>query len=147
VLSSVKFKQIKDSIAEVGLIEPLSVIKAEKAQSTLTSYALLDGNMHLRVPGAQRLRFQHGHLSAASDDESYTYNARINRLSTVQEHYMIKKAIEQGAPAEKISRARGIKVNEVKRRATLLEGLCREAIEVAKGIKPSPHALPRCFAA
>jgi len=26
VLSSVKFKQIKDSIAEVGLIEPLSVV-------------------------------------------------------------------------------------------------------------------------
>jgi len=130
VLSSVKFKQIKDSIAEVGLIEPLSVIKAEKAHSTPTSYALLDG--HLRVLALKDLGFSTVTCLLASDDESYTYNARINRLSTVQEHYMIKKAIEQGAPAEKISRALGIKLNEVKRRATLLEGLCREAIELLK---------------
>ena len=130
VLGSLKFKQIKDSLAEVGLIEPLSVIKADKTQGSLPTYALLDG--HLRVLALKDLGWSTATCLLASDDESYTYNARINRLSTVQEHYMIKKAIEQGAPAEKISRALGIKVDEVKRRATLLEGLCREAIELLK---------------
>jgi hypothetical protein len=114
----------------VGLIEPLSVIKADKTQGSLPTYALLDG--HLRVLALKDLGWSTATCLLASDDESYTYNARINRLSTVQEHYMIKKAIEQGAPAEKISRALGIKVDEVKRRATLLEGLCREAIELLK---------------
>ena len=30
----------------------------------------------------------------SKDDEAFTYNKRINRLATVQEHYMILKAIE-----------------------------------------------------
>ena len=30
----------------------------------------------------------------ADDDEAFTYNKRVNRLATIQEHYMIVKAIE-----------------------------------------------------
>jgi hypothetical protein len=26
----------------------------------------------------------------ATDDEAYTYNSRVNRLSTIQEHFMIR---------------------------------------------------------
>jgi len=32
----------------------------------------------------------------ADDDEAFTYNKRVNRLATVQEHYMIVKALERG---------------------------------------------------
>jgi hypothetical protein len=32
----------------------------------------------------------------ATDDESYTYNNRINRLSSIQEHLMIRRAVERG---------------------------------------------------
>ena len=33
----------------------------------------------------------------AADDEAYTYNKRINRLATVQEHFMVVRAIERVA--------------------------------------------------
>ena len=33
----------------------------------------------------------------ADDDEAFTYNKRISRLATIQEHYMIVRAIERGA--------------------------------------------------
>ena len=39
----------------------------------------------------------------AEDDEAYTYNRRINRLATVQEHFMIVRAIERGVSEEKRS--------------------------------------------
>jgi hypothetical protein len=34
----------------------------------------------------------------ADDDEAFTYNKRVNRLATIQEHYMIVKAIERRFP-------------------------------------------------
>jgi hypothetical protein len=32
----------------------------------------------------------------ARDDETYSYNRRVNRRSTIQEHYMIRRAIDRG---------------------------------------------------
>ena len=32
----------------------------------------------------------------ATDDESFTYNARISRLQPIQEHKMIVKAVQNG---------------------------------------------------
>ena len=34
----------------------------------------------------------------STDDEAYTYNKRVNRLATVQEHFMILRALERGVP-------------------------------------------------
>jgi hypothetical protein len=34
----------------------------------------------------------------ARDDEAFTYNKRVNRLSIVQEHFMILRAIDRGCP-------------------------------------------------
>jgi hypothetical protein len=40
-----------------------------------------------------------GHTAAdciiANDDECYTYNARVNRVTPIQEHRMIHKAVEK----------------------------------------------------
>ena len=41
----------------------------------------------------------------ANDDETYTYNSRINRLSTIQEHYMIRRAIQRGVTPERLAKA------------------------------------------
>ena len=44
----------------------------------------------------------------ATDDETYTYNKRINRLAPVQEHRMILRAIDRGVPEERIAEALGL---------------------------------------
>ena len=66
----------------------------------------------------------------STDDESYTYNKRINRLAAIQEHRMIRRAIERGAPEEKIAEALGLEVASIHRRSRMLNGICREAIEI-----------------
>jgi len=36
----------------------------------------------------------------AKDNKTYTYSHRVNRLSTIQEHYMIRRAIDRGVSKE-----------------------------------------------
>ena len=39
----------------------------------------------------------------AHDDETFTYNKRINHLATIQEHFMIVRALARGVSEEKTS--------------------------------------------
>lgn len=125
--TSRKFRQVKSSIEEVGLIEPLSVAALDAASG---HHLLLDG--HVRLVALQAL----GHASAsclvAKDDEAYTYNNRINRLSTVQEHFMIRRAIERGVSQERLAKALGVDVSQIAKKVNLLEGICPEAVELFK---------------
>ena len=93
-------------------------------------HLLLDG--HVRLVALQAL----GHASAsclvAKDDEGYTYNNRINRLSTVQEHFMIRRAIERGVSQERLAKALGVDVSQIAKKVNLLEGICPEAVELFK---------------
>ena len=66
----------------------------------------------------------------AKDDESYTYNSRINRLSTVQEHFMIRRAIERGVSKERLARALSIDLTHIQKKINLLDGICPEAAEL-----------------
>ena len=91
VMTTRKFRQIVSSIREVGLIEPLSVIKPDPNSP---GFLLLDGN--LRVLALKELGHDTAPCLIAKDFETYTYNHRINRLSTVQEHYMLRRAIVPG---------------------------------------------------
>src|SRR5690242_5149727 len=84
--ASRKFRQIVSSIAEIGLIEPLSVAPVEKKSG---HHMLLDG--HIRLVALRELGHTEAPCLVANDDETYTYNNRINRLSTIQEHYMIRR--------------------------------------------------------
>jgi len=74
----------------------------------------------------------------ARSDEAFTYNARINRVATVQEHLMIVRALERGVPEEKLARALDVNVQHVKRRVSLLNGICPEAITLLadKAVNP-----------
>lgn len=85
--TSRKFKQIIASIEAVGLIEPLSVGKPDRTGQ----YILLDG--HTRLVALKQLGFEQVPCLVATDDESYTYNNRVNRLSSIQEHLMIRRAV------------------------------------------------------
>ncbi len=122
-MSTRKYKQVVSSIHEIGLIEPLSVIQHDPAKS---EFILLDG--HLRVLALKDLGVQEAPCLIAKDDETYTYNHRINRLSTIQEHYMIRRAIDRGVSKERLARAFGVNLSSINRRINLLEGICPDAI-------------------
>src|SRR5258707_12928471 len=64
----------------------------------------------------------------STDDEAFTYNKRISRLSAAQEQRMIAKAIERNVPRDKIARALDINVRSLTRKVQLLDGICEEAI-------------------
>lgn len=125
VLETRKFKQIKTSIDEVGLIEPLSVTPVDQSSG---NHVLLDG--HLRLLALQDLGYEQAACLVATDDESYTYNNRVNRLSSIQEHYMIRRVIERGVSPERLAKALSVDVSQILKKISLLDGICPEAAEL-----------------
>lgn len=129
---SVKYRRIVQSMNEVGIIEPLVVFR----QKTGKDYLLLDGHIRLdvlRANGTAEVQ-----CLVSDDDEAFTYNKRINRLATIQEHYMLKRAIERGVSEEKLAKALGVNLAIVKRRRNLLDGICPEVIEQLKDKSINP---------
>lgn len=128
-----KYKQIRASLQAVGLIEPLTVTHPDRSGR----HTLLDG--HVRLAILQELGHRTVPCLVAKDNESYTYNNRINRLSTVQEHHMIRRALERGVPPRRLAEALNVDVGSIRRRAKLLEGICAEAIELLTDRNFSPE--------
>ena len=133
VMSPRKYKQIVPSIHEIGLIEPLAVIQPYANKS---EYLLLDG--HLRVLAFKELGLNEVACLFAKDDETYSYNHRINRLSTIQEHYMIRRAIGRGVSKERLARAFNVNLSSINRRINLLSGICPEAIALLQDQQFTP---------
>ena len=125
--SSHKYRQIAASIREIGLVEPPVVIQDTRDTN---SYLLLDG--HLRIEVLRDLGQTEVECLVSTDDEAFTYNKRISRLSPVQEQRMIAKAIERNVPRDKIARALAINVRSISRKVQLLNGICEEAIGLLK---------------
>jgi ParB-like chromosome segregation protein Spo0J len=123
----IKYKRIVASIAEVGIVEPL-VLAPRRSDGE--PYMLLDG--HLRLAALLDLDQTEAPCLIADDDEAFTYNKRVNRLATVQEHYMIVTAIERGVSEEKLARALNVDVKMIKTKRTLLDGICAEVAEMLK---------------
>src|SRR5271169_902526 len=90
-----KYKQIATSLQEIGLVEPLVVF-----QNPDGTYLLLDG--HMRYDVLKTLRTITVRCILATDDEAHTYNKRVNRLTTIEEHRMILKAISHGVTEQRI---------------------------------------------
>lgn len=134
VVDSRKFKQIRSSIEEIGLIEPLSVTATDQASG---HHVLLDG--HLRLLAMQDLGFTEATCLVATDDESYTYNNRLNRLSTIQEHLMIRRVIERGVSPDRLAKALAVDVSSIMKKLSLLNGICPEAAELLRDRQFSPE--------
>jgi hypothetical protein len=132
--SSRKYKQIHSSIAEVGLIEPLTVSLIAAAEGT---YTLLDG--HMRLLAMKDLGVTEAPCLEALDDESYTYNNRLNRLSSIQEHYMIRRALERGVSPDRLARALSIDVSHIRKKMNLMEGICPEVGGLVEDRQFSPE--------
>jgi transcriptional regulator with XRE-family HTH domain len=90
----------------------------------------LDGHVRLDALRAQ------GAVEApciiANDDESFTYNKRVNRLAPIQEHRMIARALERGVSEEKLARALDVDVKAIRQRRSLLDGISPDVAELLK---------------
>ena len=128
---SKKYRRIAASVAEVGLIEPISVARQRDG-----TFLVLDG--HVRLDALHDLGIVEANCVIANDDESFTYNKRINRLATIQEHYMIVRAIERGVSEEKLARALDVDVKVIRARRHLLSGISQDVAELLKD-KPVGH--------
>lgn len=136
--TSQKYRAIASSMQDLGMVEPLVI---HPAHNDSMKYILLDGHLRLDI-----LRTQ-GSLTArcliANDDEAYTYNKRISPLSTVQEHNMLMKAINDGVSEERIASVLHIDLKTLRQKRELLVGICTEATDLLKdkqqrrGVSPS----------
>lgn len=122
-----KFAQVLSSIKAIGLVETLVVIADSKNANI---WFLLDG--HLRLEALKQLGFLEVECLIATDDDTYTYNKRVNRLAPIQEHRMIARAIDRGVAPADIADALGLQVDSVIRRFRLLDGISPEAAEMLK---------------
>jgi len=120
---SSKYRQILTSVQAVGLVEPPVVIGDRNHPDR---YFLLDG--HLRVEALKDLGIAEVECLIATDEDTYSYNKRINRIPPIQEHRMIQRAIERGVSKEKIAAALGLGVQTIRQRTRLLEGICPDAV-------------------
>lgn len=121
------FSQVVSSIGAIGLVEA-PVVLADKANDG--QYFLLDG--HLRIEALKRLGITEVECLLGSDDDTYTYNKRVNRIPPIQEHRMIARAMERGVSSADIATALDLQVESVLRRFRLLDGISPEAAEVLK---------------
>lgn len=125
LIYSKKFLKVLSSMRSVGIIEPLIVFPAGDGK-----YVLLDG--HIRTMAAKKLEMPTLPCLVSRDDESFTYNSRVNRLATIQEHIMIKKALQRGLSEERLAEALDVDVRYIKKKAKLLDGICDEAVGLLK---------------
>jgi len=124
--SSRKYKQILESLRTIGLIEPLIISPTTDSGN----HIVLDG--HARLLALKELGANNVQCLISTDDETYTYNNRINRLSTAQEHLMIKRAISRGVSAEKLASSLNVDLTQIMRKVKLLDGICPEATKLLK---------------
>ncbi len=121
------YSQVLSSIKAIGLIEAPVVMAGEKNAGT---WFLLDG--HLRLEALKELGIAEVECLLAADDDTYTYNKRVNRIPPIQEHRMIARAMERGVSSADIAAALNLEVGSVLRRFRLLEGISPETAEMLK---------------
>lgn len=129
---SQKFQQIAASIKAIGLVELPVVSPDPKGKE---SYFLLDGLM--RIEALKDLGVQEVECLISTDDEAYSYNKRISRLSSVQEHKMIVRAVERGVSEDRIAEALNLEATSIRRRFRLLDDICPEVSAILSD-KPCP---------
>ncbi len=125
--NSEKYQQVLTSVREIGLVEPL-VVFPQKGSGGL--YSLLDG--HIRLDVLKTLGLSEARCLLSVDDEAYTYNKRVNRVATIQEHMMILKAIKNGVSEERIAKVLNVNLTKIRATRDLLDGICKEAVETLK---------------
>lgn len=136
---SPRYECIKSLIEVCGVIQPLVVYPCEADGPDKGKFRILDG--HLRWDILNSLGHEEEECIISTDDEGYTYNHKVNRVSTIQSHYMIMKIIKEGVPEERIAMALNVDVEKIKEQRNLLKDICKEAIDILKDKNISSSAL------
>lgn len=123
VKASVKYRQVLKSIESIGIVEPIIVTSDRDRPGR---FRVLDG--HMRLEALRDLGVARAMCLLSTDDEGYTYNKRVNRLSVIQSHKMIIKAVEAGVSVAQLSEALDLSQNTIRAKFRLLDGICPEAI-------------------
>jgi hypothetical protein len=118
------YRRIAASMATVGLIEPLVIFPTAGG-----GYALLDGHTRLDILLATNATTADCLL--ATDNESYTYNKRVNYIPPVAQHHMILRALKH-VSEERIANALNVTVATIRERRDLLKGICPEAADILR---------------
>lgn len=130
IQTSKKYLTILSSIRELGVIEPLAVHPEQVMENGNQLYILLDG--HFRLEALKFLGATEALCLISTDDEGFTFNRQIGRLTPVQEHKMILTAIKKGIEPSRIAKVLGVNVDRIHERQHLLDGIAPEAIELLK---------------
>lgn len=126
-----KYKQIESSIRTIGVVEPLVVHPDGHGK-----FRVLDG--HKRLDILRNRRAERVDCLISNDDEAYTYNRRANYLSTVAEHHMILRALQHNSEA-RIAEALNVDVATIREKCSVLNGICKEAVEILKDKRVNPR--------
>ncbi|MBZ5727840.1 MAG: ParB N-terminal domain-containing protein [Acidobacteriia bacterium] len=126
------YRRIAASMATVGLIEPLVVFP-----TTVGNYVLLDGHTRLDILIATSIPTADCLL--AIDNESYTYNKRVNYIPPIAQHHMILRALAH-VTEERIAAALNVTVATIRERRDLLKGICPEAADLLRNERVSADA-------
>jgi hypothetical protein len=135
LVRSTIFKQILASVREIGLIEPLVVYPQDD-----NSFLLLDG--HLRLEALKILGRKEVNCIISTDDESYTYNKRVNHIPPVAQHFMLVEALKSGVAEERIAATLNVNIGAIKKRVQMLDGICGEVVEMLRDRKVSLELFP-----
>ncbi|WP_458373666.1 plasmid partitioning protein RepB C-terminal domain-containing protein [Pseudomonas laurylsulfatiphila] len=130
IQTSKKYLTILSSIRELGVVEPLAVHPEQVMENNVQRYILLDG--HFRLEALRSLGAKEALCLISTDDEAFTFNRQIGRLTPVQEHKMILTAVKKGLEPARIARVLGVNVDRIHERQHLLDGIAPEAIELLK---------------
>jgi ParB/RepB/Spo0J family partition protein len=136
VKKTVKYRCIEASVRELGIIEPLVVFPETQADG---KYLLLDGHVRLMILMAQGIAT--AKCLVAVDDEGFTYNHKVNRLSAIQEHFMILRATKNGVSEERIALSLNVDVAKIRSKRELLDGICGEAVQLLRDKQASGAGL------
>ena len=132
-----KYRQILASISKVGVVEPPAVVPDESRPG---EYFVLDG--HVRLEALRELGARSVECLVARQDDTYTYNRHVCRLTTIQEHRMIAKAANANVPLELIAGALGLSEATIRQNFRMLAGICPEVVQRLAD-KPCPaHIFP-----
>jgi ParB-like chromosome segregation protein Spo0J len=123
--NSKKYQQILQSIVAIGLVEPLVIFPDP---NRVDKFLLLDG--HLRFAALEEIGTNNVQCLVGTDDDTYTYNKRINRLASVQSIRMIIRAVNLGVSPEDIAKALNLSPVTIRSKFNLLDGICDEAIKI-----------------
>lgn len=126
------YRRIAASMAHVGLIEPLIVFPTTKG-----NYVLLDGHTRLDILTATGVPTANCLLS--TDNESYTYNKRVNYIPPIAQHHMILRALAH-VSEESIANALNVAVATIREKRDLLKGICPEAADILRNERVSADA-------